>query len=133
VIPEGKTGYCTTRKNEGGILKSLVYAQLVSMNIDPIEKKPLFHFLPGTPILSVATAGCNLRCVFCQNWTISQALPGEVESENVSPENLVSIAKAKDCPSIAYTYKDGYGHVRFHKPETAQGPLHRHRCRKRGP
>ncbi|MFH1368440.1 MAG: AmmeMemoRadiSam system radical SAM enzyme [Elusimicrobiota bacterium] len=106
VIPEGETGYCTTRKNEDGVLKSLVYAQLVSMNVDPIEKKPLFHFLPGTDILSVATAGCNLRCSFCQNWNISQVKPDEVESVNVSPMELVKIAKRRKCPSIAYTYNE---------------------------
>lgn len=106
VIADGKTGYCTARKNEGGVLKSLVYARLVSMNVDPIEKKPLFHFLPGTDILSVATAGCNLRCSFCQNWNISQVKPDEVESVNVSPMELVSLAKNKKCPSIAYTYNE---------------------------
>lgn len=106
VLQEGKTGYCTTRKNEGGALKSLVYAQLVSMNVDPIEKKPLFHFLPGTEILSVATAGCNLRCSFCQNWNISQVRPDEVESVKVSPMELVTLAKNKNCPSIAYTYNE---------------------------
>lgn len=106
VIEEGRTGYCTTRKNVNGALQSLVYAQLVSMNVDPVEKKPLFHFLPGTPILSVATAGCNLRCNFCQNWTISQVKPSEIESVKVMPEELVAAALKKNCPSIAFTYNE---------------------------
>jgi pyruvate formate lyase activating enzyme len=106
ILSEGQTGYCTTRKNVGGVLQSLVYGQLVSMSVDPIEKKPLFHFLPGSQILSVATAGCNLRCSFCQNWAISQAKPGDIESQNVTPEALVGIAMQKQCPSIAYTYNE---------------------------
>jgi len=90
----------------GGKLESIVYGRLVSLGIDPIEKKPLFHFLPKTPTLSVATAGCNLRCNFCQNWAISQAEPADVQSQNVFPEDLVKLAVDKACPSISYTYSE---------------------------
>jgi pyruvate formate lyase activating enzyme len=97
---------CRTRKNSGGRLESLVYAKLAAVNIDPVEKKPLFHFLPKTPTLSVAAPGCNLRCVFCQNWEISQVEPSEVATKEVSPEELVSLAKERGCPSISYTYSE---------------------------
>ncbi len=106
VLREGQTGVCRTRKNVNGKLESLVYGKLVSVNIDPIEKKPLFHFLPRTPTFSIATAGCNLRCVFCQNWEISQAEPGDVRAQNVSPEELIAAAKKNNCPSISYTYSE---------------------------
>lgn len=106
VLRDGQTGVCRTRKNEKGTLVSLVYGKLVSMNADPVEKKPLFHFLPQTATLSVATAGCNLRCNFCQNWTISQIEPDEVRSRDVSPEELIAAAKAGNCPSISYTYSE---------------------------
>jgi len=77
IIPPGKRGYCRVRQNRGGILYTLVYAKPVAINIDPIEKKPLFHFLPSTTVFSIATAGCNLKCKFCRNWEISQAKPEE--------------------------------------------------------
>jgi len=106
VIPEGKTGTCHIRQNRKGKLFSLTYARPCSVNIDPVEKKPLFHFLPGTPTLSMATVGCNLRCVFCQNWSISQAEPGEVPVQNLSPEALVRLARQRKCPSLSYTYSE---------------------------
>jgi pyruvate formate lyase activating enzyme len=106
IIENGKTGVCTVRKNVEGKLESLVYAKPCSVNVDPVEKKPLFHFMPGTDTLSIATPGCNLRCVFCQNWSISQALPGEVESINLMPEEVVALAKKDKCPSISYTYSE---------------------------
>lgn len=106
VLKEGQTGTCRTRKNEKGKLQTLVYAQVCSLHIDPIEKKPLFHFLPSTPILSLATAGCTLRCVFCQNWNISQAEPGAVETLSLYPEQVVKLSMDKKCPSIAYTYSE---------------------------
>lgn len=112
-IASGKRGVCRTRRNEGGKLVSLVYARCIAMNVDPIEKKPLFHFLPGTHSLSVATIGCNFRCSFCQNYLISQTLnDGEVEKDEeipgriVPPEDLVHAAVAEKCQSISYTYTE---------------------------
>lgn len=106
IIEDGKTGVCTVRRNKGGKLISLVYAKPASINIDPIEKKPLFHFLPGTETLSIATPGCNLRCVFCQNWSLSQALPDEIQTHDLMPEDVVRLARDKNCPSISYTYSE---------------------------
>jgi len=97
------------RENRGGALYSLVYGRIVSQALDPIEKKPLFHFLPGTPALSIATVGCNFRCHFCQNWEISQyprEHGGAVLGERVTPEGLVAQAKSAGAPIIAYTYTE---------------------------
>ncbi|MBN2016845.1 MAG: AmmeMemoRadiSam system radical SAM enzyme [Candidatus Cloacimonetes bacterium] len=105
-LPEGLTGLCRVRKNIDGKLYSLVYNKPVSVNIDPIEKKPLYHFYPGSNILSLATVGCNLRCNFCQNWTISQSNPGEVQSYNATSEEIVELAKEYNCESIAFTYTE---------------------------
>jgi pyruvate formate lyase activating enzyme len=107
-IKEGKTGKCFVRKNIGGVLYSLVYRKLISENVDPIEKKPLYHFLSGTKSLSIATVGCNFRCFFCQNWQISQ-LPcnhGRIEGEDIPPEKIVNDALNTGCRSIAYTYTE---------------------------
>ena len=106
LLKPGDTGYCTNRKNEGGILRSLVYAKVCSANVDPVEKKPLFHFLPGSTTFSIATAGCNLRCVFCQNWEISQVPYTEVQSRELSPEQVVRLAAENNCASISYTYSE---------------------------
>lgn len=106
VIANGKRGFCGVRENRGGILYTLVYAEPVTVNIDPIEKKPLFHFLPGAKAFSVATVGCNLKCKFCQNWQISQARPGEVESMHITPEQLVLKAVETKSPVIAFTYSE---------------------------
>lgn len=106
-IPEGKRGFCGVRENQGGALYTKSYSKLVSLNdLDPIEKKPLFHFLPDTRTLSIATAGCNLKCKFCQNWQISQKLPEEVDYRSVTPGELVGIAKESGVPTIAYTYTE---------------------------
>jgi pyruvate formate lyase activating enzyme len=105
-VADVERGYCGVRENQGGDYKTLVYGNLCSTNIDPIEKKPLFHYLPGTLALSVATAGCNLECKFCQNWRISQYRPEQVESIVIPPENLVRAAKARRTPTIAYTYTE---------------------------
>jgi pyruvate formate lyase activating enzyme len=104
-IPEGSTGFCRVRKNLGGKLYSLVYGKACSAAVDPIEKKPLFHFAPGTQCLSVATVGCNFRCLHCQNWEISQEF-GEISGRETSPEELVGIAKAQGAQGIAYTYTE---------------------------
>lgn len=91
-LEEGKTGICRARKNEGGTIRSTNYGKITSIDLDPMEKKPLLHFYPGTWILSVGSFGCNLRCPFCQNYSISQS--GEEESDyiRISPEELVEKA-----------------------------------------
>jgi pyruvate formate lyase activating enzyme len=101
------------RVNIDGVLRTVVYGYPCSINVDPIEKKPMAHFLPGTGILSIATVGCNLHCRFCQNWEISQANPEETpaifysrEKLFWSPQDLVDITKKAGCPSLAYTYTD---------------------------
>ncbi len=107
-IKPGNRGICAVRENVSGKLFTLVYGKAVSEAIDPVEKKPLFHFLPGTRTYSVATVGCNFSCTFCQNWEISQAprLSGKVEGYDLSPEKIVSRAALSGCPSISYTYTE---------------------------
>ncbi|MFH0855045.1 MAG: AmmeMemoRadiSam system radical SAM enzyme [Candidatus Omnitrophota bacterium] len=106
VIPDGLRGYCGARQNRNGVLYTLVYAKPVAIHIDPIEKKPLFHFLPATTVYSVATAGCNLKCKFCQNWEISQSKPEDLEYVYLEPKDLVRKAKESGSPAIAYTYNE---------------------------
>ena len=106
IIEPGQSGECRVRINIDGVLRTVVYGFPCSVNIDPVEKKPLFHFLPGTAILSVATVGCNLHCRNCQNWEISQANPEDVEVSSYPPEKLVKLAKYYRCLSLAYTYSD---------------------------
>lgn len=104
-IDPGKTGYCKVRKNINGKLFSLVYGKAIDVGMDPIEKKPFFHFAPGSAALSVATVGCNLGCLFCQNWTISQEFD-EIREQGYSPEELVKKAKNWNCDGLAYTYTE---------------------------
>ena len=106
LIKENKLGICKTRKNIGGKLYTIAYGNPCAVNKDPIEKKPLLHFLPNTYAFSIATAGCNLSCKNCQNVTISQASPEEVPSYNLSPRQVVNEAIKANCRSIAYTYTD---------------------------
>ena len=106
VIKEGKTGDCRTRKNIKGELISLVYGRAVAFNIDPIEKKPLYHFLPGSKAFSIGTTGCNLHCQHCQNYDTSQAEANEFNGHTLLPEDIVKIAKDKKCESISYTYNE---------------------------
>lgn len=109
VIREGQRGICAVRENIGGTLFSLVYGKVISMNIDPIEKKPLFHFLPGSRSLSIATPGCNFRCQHCQNYEISQfprERDFEVPGRNTAPEEIVGAASENGCESISYTYTE---------------------------
>ncbi|MDD3294427.1 MAG: AmmeMemoRadiSam system radical SAM enzyme, partial [Geobacteraceae bacterium] len=108
VIEDGKRGICGVRENSDGVLYSLVYGKAVAEQVDPIEKKPLYHFLPGSRSYSVAAAGCNFRCYHCQNYTISQPLfpGGNIAGENLSPEEIVSRALSAGCRSIAYTYTE---------------------------
>jgi pyruvate formate lyase activating enzyme len=105
-IPPGKAGFCFIRKNEGGRLVNLGYGKSTGFAVDPVEKKPLNHFLPGTTVLSFGTAGCNLGCKFCQNWDISKARLDERRSEEGSPEAVVDLALRSGCSGIAYTYND---------------------------
>lgn len=106
VLSEGMRSFCRVREPKNGKLYSLVYGLPCAVHIDPIEKKPLFHFLPGTPIYSIATAGCNFRCKFCQNWSISQSPPEETYNYQLSAEEIVSQALKQRCPSVAYTYTE---------------------------
>ncbi|HMK35391.1 MAG TPA: AmmeMemoRadiSam system radical SAM enzyme [Desulfomonilaceae bacterium] len=107
-IKEGKKGLCSVRQNKEGILYTLVYDKVVSANLDPIEKKPLFHFAPGTRSFSIATVGCNFFCSFCQNYSISQ-MPrdkGRIVGEDYHPADIVAMAMESDCRSISYTYTE---------------------------
>lgn len=105
-IGEGQAGFCFIRQNINGKLYSIGYGRPTGFAIDPIEKKPLNHFLPGSEILSFGTAGCNLGCKFCQNWSTSKARIDSTNSIYASPEEVVAIAKKYNTPSIAYTYND---------------------------
>ncbi|MBN2587617.1 MAG: AmmeMemoRadiSam system radical SAM enzyme [Candidatus Fermentibacteraceae bacterium] len=105
-LDPGQRGRCRVRLNAEGELVSLVYGRPVAVHVDPVEKKPLFHFLPGADVFSIATAGCNLRCDFCQNWEISQAAPEDVAPYDLSPEAVMENAKEYGCRAIAYTYTE---------------------------
>jgi len=103
-VAKGKRGLCRVRENRDGKYYSLVYGNPCAVHLDPIEKKPFSHVLPGTTSFSLATAGCNFQCKFCQNWEISQAFPEDVYSYDVPPELIVSRAKEIGARSVAYTY-----------------------------
>ena len=104
-IKPGETGYCHVRKNVDGKLYSLVYGKAVAVNVDPIEKKPFYHFMPGRDCFSFSTVGCNYRCLNCQNWEISQAYPGII-GEEWSPKRINEYCAANKVPGIAYTYTE---------------------------
>jgi pyruvate formate lyase activating enzyme len=106
IITPGRRGFCGIRENLDGTLYTLSFGKTVAIHIDPIEKKPLFHFLPATGAFSIATAGCNLRCKFCQNWAISQAKPEELNFVYLEPQELVKKAVDSGSPTIAYTYTE---------------------------
>ena len=108
VIKNGKRGICGVKENRDGKLYSLNYGKIAALNIDPIEKKPLFHFLPGSYSLSLATVGCNFRCKNCQNWDISQMpqLTGRIEGQDFSPKKIIETALKNHLPSISYTYTE---------------------------
>ena len=112
-ISEGRTGICQSRRNEGGELLSEVYGRPCSLAIDPIEKKPLYHFHPGTKCLSIACTGCNFRCLNCQNHEISQVAPSEVGHYDLSPEAVVELCIEHDCPGIAYTYTEPLTYLEY--------------------
>lgn len=106
VLKEGELGQCRNRKVTRSVLYTLAYGNPCSVNVDPIEKKPLYHFLPGTRAFSIATAGCNLACLNCQNWTISQTGPDKTRNISLMPDKVVSECLARSCNSIAYTYSE---------------------------
>lgn len=106
ILNEGQRGLCKVRQNIGGKLYSLVYGKPVTINVDPIEKKPLYHFLPGSRAYSLATAGCNLECKYCQNWDIAQRDPEDLESRDLTAEEVVSEALASNSQVIAFTYNE---------------------------
>jgi len=105
-LVNGQRGDCRVRINLDGKLKTLVYGNPCSVHVDPIEKKPLFHVLPQSGAFSIATAGCNLHCKYCQNWQISQRPPEETHNYDLPPEKVVSETIRTGCQSIAYTYSD---------------------------
>jgi pyruvate formate lyase activating enzyme len=106
IISKGEKGFCRARKNISDKLYALTYGQAVALHVDPIEKKPLAHVYPGTKSFSIATAGCNLRCKFCQNWEISQLDPETVDKRFVSPQEIISLAKSSGSKTIAFTYTE---------------------------
>lgn len=106
VLKDGDRGFCFVRKNEGGQMILTTYGKSTGFCVDPIEKKPLNHFLPGTSVLSFGTAGCNLGCQFCQNWSISKSREIELLSEVARPEDIANAALRLGCRSVAFTYND---------------------------
>lgn len=108
-IADHKFGFCGVRQNTAGALYTYAYGEVVAANVDPVEKKPLYHFLPGTKSFSVATVGCNFHCGFCQNWEISQKNfkdGSELGGEEFSPEEIIEAAFKNQCQSISYTYTE---------------------------
>ena len=112
-IVNGKTGVCRSRRNEDGVLVSEVYGKPCSLAIDPIEKKPLYHFHPGTQCLSIACTGCNFRCLNCQNHEISQVSPDDVNHYELSPDEVVALCRKHHCPGIAYTYTEPLTYIEY--------------------
>jgi pyruvate formate lyase activating enzyme len=106
VIDDRERGYCGVRENRGGTYYTLVHSRVCAAHVDPMEKKPLFHFHPGTLAFSIATAGCNVNCKMCQNWEISQSRPEQVRNTYLPPKDLASLAQVNRCPTIAYTYSE---------------------------
>ncbi len=106
VLEEGQRGNCRARLNSGGKMKTLVYGKPCAVHVDPIEKKPMYHMCPASLAFSIATAGCNLHCKFCQNWEISQSEPEKTRNYDLPPEEVVREALKNKCGSIAYTYSE---------------------------
>jgi pyruvate formate lyase activating enzyme len=106
IISNGKTGFCRMRQNDNGTMYSLNYASASSVAVDPIEKKPLFHFYPGSLSFSMGSIGCNFRCPYCQNWTISQAKMDEIGINDILPEDAIKLALENHCQSISWTYNE---------------------------
>lgn len=106
ILADGERGECRVRQNQGGRLYTLVYGNPCAVHVDPIEKKPFYHVLPGSASFSLATAGCNLRCLYCQNWAISQARPEDVSSRALLPAEVSAEARKEKCASVAFTYTE---------------------------
>lgn len=106
IVSPGNRGYCKNKENQGGNYYALAYAQACSINRDPIEKKPFFHFLPGAQAYSLATVGCNFECLYCQNWQISQSTPEEIKNSYLPPQKIVDSCKEEKIPIIAFTYTE---------------------------
>ena len=106
LISDGKRGLCGVRENRSGILYSLIYGLASSIHPDPIEKKPLFHFLPGSTSISFGSVGCNLFCMHCQNFSISRAKMGELDLTRISPEDVVKFARKYSAQSVSWTYNE---------------------------
>ncbi len=105
-LPDGARGDCRVRININGQMQTLVYGTPCAVHVDPIEKKPVFHVLPASRSFSIATAGCNLHCRYCQNWQISQSAPEDTTNQRMTPEEVVAAATTNHCRSIAYTYSE---------------------------
>jgi pyruvate formate lyase activating enzyme len=105
-VADGARGHCGVRENRAGVFYSLVHSRVCTAHVDPIEKKPLFHYLPGTLAFSLSTGGCNVHCKFCQNWQIAQARPEQLTAEYVPPERVAVAAARYGCPTIAFTYSE---------------------------
>ena len=112
-VGDHERGYCGVRENHGGTYYSLVHSRVCAAHIDPIEKKPLFHYLPGTVAFSLATAGCNVNCKFCQNWDISQSRPEQMPAQYAPPQRVAELARQSNCPTIAYTYSEPVVFIEF--------------------
>lgn len=106
IIADRSYGVCNVRKNVDNTLYTIVYGHPVAVHVDPIEKKPLYHFYPGSQIFSVGTVGCNLLCEFCQNWDIARAKPDDTQMHNISPEKIIDMAQKSNCIGIAFTYNE---------------------------
>jgi pyruvate formate lyase activating enzyme len=106
VVGDKERGYCGVRENRDGTYYTLVHSRVCAAHVDPVEKKPLFHYLPGSLAFSIATAGCNVNCKFCQNWDISQSRPEQIPAQYTPPRRVAELAKQYSCPTIAYTYSE---------------------------
>lgn len=112
-IADQERGFCGNKENRQGRYFTLVHSRPCAANVDPIEKKPFFHVLPGTRSFSIATAGCNIECQFCQNWQIAQVRPEQVRSTFMPPEEVVRRAREAGCPTISYTYSEPVSFYEF--------------------
>jgi pyruvate formate lyase activating enzyme len=105
-VGDKERGYCGVRENRSGTYYTLVHSRVAAAHVDPVEKKPLFHYLPGSVAFSLGTAGCNVNCKFCQNWDISQSRPEQVPAQYAPPQRVAELAKQYNCPTIAFTYSE---------------------------
>lgn len=106
LLADGKRGLCGVRENQGNTLYSLIYGKASSIHPDPIEKKPLFHFLPGSTAISFGSIGCNLFCMHCQNWSISKAKVGQIDLTEITPDDVVRYARGSNAKSVSWTYNE---------------------------